>query len=210
MVNSQNVNIPFRFSFTGHLALLPLEGILQKNRATGHIWPLLCFPPILAAIMFGLISTTKPDTSFARLIGFQILLGAGLGSVTQNPILVVQAEFVHDPEAVSLVTSLMTFCQLIGSAIGLAANGAIFSGVLHSQISKLANVLSPDLQASILQSITFVSTLPDDLKGPVTEAYITAIDRVFLVAIVPTAVSVFVAFIIERKKISLKPNSDTT
>ncbi|GJJ12839.1 hypothetical protein Clacol_007084 [Clathrus columnatus] len=175
--------------------------------ATGHIWPLLCFPPILASIIFGLLSTVKADTSFARLIGLQIGIGIGLGASIQNPVLIAQAEFIHDPEAVSLVTSLITFCQLIGGAMGLAANGAIFSGVLHSQISKLSD-LSPALRASILASITFVQTLSDKLKEPVTNAYIIAIDRVFLTATVPTAISVFVAFIIERKKISLQQNGE--
>ncbi|GJJ12846.1 hypothetical protein Clacol_007091 [Clathrus columnatus] len=187
--------LPLLYQLRGHSAeksgldILPymISGVILSLiasaiiTATGHIWPLLCFPPILTSIIFGLLSTVKSDTSFARLTGLQIGLGIGLGASLQNP--------------------------LIGSAMGLAANGAIFSGVLHSQISKLSG-LSPDLQASILESITFIHTLSDKLKGPATNAYITAIDRVFLTVTVPTVVSVFVAFIIERKKISLRQNGE--
>ncbi|GJJ11493.1 hypothetical protein Clacol_005726 [Clathrus columnatus] len=180
-----------------------------------------------------------------------------------------------------------------------STNGAIFSGALHSQISKLAGNLPPDLRAEALESVTFILslyfsfhpielarpdlvylciggftvfymmmlrffkeklllsealpatifgimigpyganilnphtwgdgtyittniitlevmrltlamglfvigrllTLPDNFKSRVIEAYINAIGRVFFANIVPTVVSMFTAFVIERKKI---------
>ncbi|GJJ12851.1 hypothetical protein Clacol_007096 [Clathrus columnatus] len=212
------VQMPLLYQLRGHSAeksgsdILPymISGIITSltgsavTTVTGHIWFLIAFPQILAVVVFGLLSTTKADTSFARLTGFQILLGVGLGAGINNPTLIAQAEFVDDPEAASLATSLVAFCEVISSAINLAVNGAILSGILHSQISKLAGDLSPALRTMVLESITFVLTLPDNIRGRVIDAYITAIDRVFLASVIPTAVSMFTAFIVERKRISLK------
>ncbi|GJJ12904.1 hypothetical protein Clacol_007150 [Clathrus columnatus] len=182
--------------------------------ATGHIWFLMCLPQILAVVAFGLLSTTKPDTSYARLAGFQILLGVGLGAGINNPILIAQADLADDPEAAALATTLVVFSEFMASGINSAntptimtlesTNGAIFSGALHSQISKLAGDLPPHLRTEALESVMFVLTLPDNFKGRVIEAYINAIGRVFFADIVPTAVSMLTAFIIERKKISVQ------
>ena len=63
--------------------------------ATGRYWPWLLIGPPFAATGFGLLYTVTPDTPSAKLIGYQILSGVGIGFSFQNIMLAVQAEF-HD------------------------------------------------------------------------------------------------------------------
>jgi len=48
-----------------------------------------------------------------------------------------------------------------------------------------------------------VLVLPETLKGPVTHAYINAIDKVFVAGIVASALGGVMALLIRRSKISL-------
>lgn len=58
----------------------------------GYYWPFLVSFPTLMAIGSGLLYTIRADTSSPKLIGFQIILAVGTGSVMQNVIIAVQAD----------------------------------------------------------------------------------------------------------------------
>ena len=53
-------------------------------RATGHYKPFLIFAPWFASIAGGLLYTVDVNTSAAKLIGYQIILGFGCGASFQN------------------------------------------------------------------------------------------------------------------------------
>jgi hypothetical protein len=53
-------------------------------RATGHYKPWLIGGPWFTAIGGGLMYTVNAHTSFAKLIGYQIILGYGCGASFQN------------------------------------------------------------------------------------------------------------------------------
>jgi uncharacterized membrane protein AbrB (regulator of aidB expression) len=74
---------------------------------TGRPWPFLFGSPLLAGLGSGLIYwnlTTDPNTN--HLIGFQILLGIGVGGALQNVIIAIQAEYADEPAMVSQVCTL--------------------------------------------------------------------------------------------------------
>ncbi|KAJ3513191.1 hypothetical protein NLJ89_g3086 [Agrocybe chaxingu] len=86
----------------------------------GKPWPWLFFFPPLAAIAFGLLFTADQDLSFARIAGYQVLAGVGLGSATQNVVVVVQGHFAERPNLVPQATAAVTIMQLLGGALGLS------------------------------------------------------------------------------------------
>lgn len=57
---------------------------------THRYWYFLVFTPPLASIASGLLYTISPDTPNAKLIGYQILLGVGVGGALQNSLTAVQ------------------------------------------------------------------------------------------------------------------------
>lgn len=50
----------------------------------GYYWPFLVCGPFFICIGSGLLYTVRADSSSATLIGYQILLGLGVGTVMQN------------------------------------------------------------------------------------------------------------------------------
>jgi len=71
--------VPFMFSLV--LTVLVSGGIIQKQ---GLYWPFLVIGPLFAASGAGLLFTIDVNTSTAKLIGYQILLGFGVGMSFQN------------------------------------------------------------------------------------------------------------------------------
>ena len=71
--------IPLLISFI--LTTTICGGVVRK---TGRYWPFLIISVCITAIGGGLLYTIGPSTSNSRLIGFQILLGVGIGFGFQN------------------------------------------------------------------------------------------------------------------------------
>ncbi|KAG8816578.1 hypothetical protein FRC17_000269, partial [Serendipita sp. 399] len=88
--------------------------------ATGHYLTLLIVGPLISAVGAGLLFTITEHTSTAKLVGYQILFGSGVGMVFQLPIMAVQAEYAYEPELIPQASSLLTFLQLVGGVVGIA------------------------------------------------------------------------------------------
>jgi len=139
---------------------------------------------VLASIGGGLVYwtlTTTPST--AKLYGFQVLLGFGVGGAFQNTIIAIQAEYAHEPEMVPQATSLVTFAQLVGGIIGIAVAGTIFGNQLTTGFAKYAPNLPQDVALSVRQSVLVISTLSPEDKANVIKAYSDALGYVFILAI---------------------------
>lgn len=76
----------------------------------GYYWPFLVTFPVFMCIGSGLLYTVTADTSSAKLIGYQIILAVGTGSVMQNTLIAVQAD-IEDVNDVPQSTGLVTFTR---------------------------------------------------------------------------------------------------
>src|SRR5689334_10992669 len=51
---------------------------------TGRYWPFLCISPLLISVGSGLLYTLDANSGSGKEIGYQILLGVGVGGALQN------------------------------------------------------------------------------------------------------------------------------
>lgn len=216
--------LPLYYQVKGHspthsgIDILPfmISGVLMSFFAggvvtvSGCLWPFLFGPPILASVAGGLLFTISLDTPSPKLIGFQILLGAGLGAAIQNPVVVAQAQYAKAPNLVSQATSLVTFMQLLGSSIGLAISSAILSSQLVRKLNSVTPPLPPDIKAAVRESVSVVFTLPDAIRLPVVSAYVDAVKSVFLIIVATAAMSSLASLLISRKRVDIKATTGAT
>lgn len=107
------------------LAIVSLfTGIIAKN--TGHYYPQTVFGPLFGIAGASLLYFQKVDSSLGFQIGTQILLGLGIGTVIQQPILTVQAN-ISDRTLLAKATAFIVFAQRLGGGIGSSISGAILS-----------------------------------------------------------------------------------
>ena len=71
--------IPLLLSF---ILTTTIGGVVVRK--TGRYWPFLIISGCITAVGGGLLFTINPATSTSRLLGFQILLGFGIGLGFQN------------------------------------------------------------------------------------------------------------------------------
>ncbi|KAJ3924384.1 MAG: hypothetical protein NXY57DRAFT_356642, partial [Lentinula lateritia] len=159
--------------------------------------------PAIASIGSGLLTTVSISSGLGNIAGFQILVGVGLGCVTQLPVVVAQAEFVAEEDLVPQATSIVTFLQLLGSSIGLAAAGAVFSGELHRNLRSFP----PQLVQALLSSVKVIATLPNEDQILAKGAYLNTIDKVFILAVTTAGLASTMGLIIPLKRIKETPTS---
>ncbi|ORX33889.1 major facilitator superfamily-domain-containing protein [Kockovaella imperatae] len=164
--------LPFMISSV--IALAVSGGVAQS---TGRYWYSLIIGPILAAPGLGLLYSVTAETSSAKLIGYQIIAGVGLGCYFQNLLLAVQAEFADKIMWMPNAVGFQTFSQLAGAALGIGILNSVQSVFLNRELHRLA----PDAPFELVrQSVSAIYTLPEAMQPPVIEAYVIAISRSYI------------------------------
>ncbi|KAG8681399.1 hypothetical protein FRC09_017517, partial [Ceratobasidium sp. 395] len=120
-------------------------------------------------------------------IGYQIILGVGVGGALQNTVIAIQAEYAHEEELIPQGSSLVTFTQLVGGIIGIAIAGSVLANQLGKYLFLYAPELPSGIATAVRQNVSVIFTLPQDQQEPVIRAYLKALNSVFLIG-VPTGV----------------------
>ncbi|KAF8839236.1 ABC transporter [Paxillus ammoniavirescens] len=146
---------------------------------TGHYWTILTVGPVFSCVAGGLLFTTTESTSAAKLIGYQILCGIGVGSTIQNAFTALQAD--TDPESVSVCSAIASFMQILGGFIGVTIAGVVFNNQLRYNLT----VYAPDVEAGLVSAsvAAIYSAVPTNLRPGVVHAYVRSLDCVFITAV---------------------------
>jgi len=142
-----------------------------------------------------LLSQLHYETAFWYVGVSMFVLGAGVGMLMQNLVLVVQntTEVRH----LGVATSAVTFFRSLGGTIGVAVMGSILGTVVAENIKHGVGGLEPEQQLEAANTlgggtIPQISQLPDYLRVIVESAYGTGVGSVFLAA-VPLAIITLIA-----------------
>jgi hypothetical protein len=151
--------------------------------------------PPLAAVGLGLLYTITHNTPNARVIGFQILTGFGVGMCFQNGLLAVQAEYADRPDLLPQATGFVTFSQLTGAALGIGIVNTVQSIYLNKELRARA----PDVPFELVrQSTKAIYELPIEQQQPVIDAYIIAITQSLIPIIVAIGLGWIAALFVRR------------
>lgn len=192
------------------LLLLPLlVGLLVMSIGSGRYisqtgnyrW----FPlagTILVTVGLLLLTRIGAHTSLA-IVGLDILIfGAGLGLFMQVLTLVVQNS--APLKQMGVATSSVTFFRSMGGAIGASALGAVLTARLATEFPKYlpASALTQgDSVSGLIQSpaaLTALKRTNPALHEGIIQAYAHSIDRLFLVAVPVSVLSVIAALFIKQ------------
>ncbi|CCA66622.1 probable DHA14-like major facilitator; ABC transporter [Serendipita indica DSM 11827] len=164
---------------------------------TGRYIYFLRYATLVSAIGAGLLYTLDLHTSNAKLIGYQIIFGLGIGCALQNAIIAVQAEWADKDELIPQATSIVTFFQLMGGILGIAIAGSVFANQLRKNIAIFAPGLDPRIAEAVRQTLSVLEMLPQEVQGQVIQAYLRALNYVFIVAIPTSVLASISAFLIK-------------
>ncbi|WP_297370243.1 MDR family MFS transporter [Cryobacterium sp.] len=149
-----------------------------------------------------LLGTLQYDTNLILVGIYMFVLGAGLGMVMQNLVLVVQNSI--EVTNLGVATSAVTFFRSLGGTVGVSVLGSVLGTVVAQHIKDGIAGLNPADQAVAIKTlgsgvIPHVSSLPHTIQVVVESAYGSGVGTVFLLG-VPLAV-------ISLVMVALMPNA---
>jgi hypothetical protein len=169
----------------------------------GYYTPFMIAGSVLASIGYGLTTTFTPDTGSGAWIGYQILLGAGIGIGFQQPLIAVQT--VLDIDDVPTGASLTIFLQTLGGALFVAVSQNVFANKLVEYVAAYVPEI-PDPTFVLGLGATRVQEVVDPAFLPgVTLAFNNALTQTFMVFAGLSAVSILGAMFVEWKSVKGKP-----
>ena len=146
-----------------------------------------------------LMGTLDEHTSLVELGGFMFLIGAGLGMLTQNLVLVVQNTVAL--EDIGAGSSLVAFFRSLGGAIGVSVLGALLAA--HARIAIGDGLAARGIHSGGLggdgDRVPDVGSLPAPVADVVEHAYGSGVGEIFLVA-APLGVVVLIALSLMRER----------
>lgn len=125
---------------------------------SGLFVPLMILGACLVVVAAGLINTIQIDTPSKIWIGYQVLLGTGIGLIFQVPATVAQS--VVSLKDLAPVSSIILFSQTLGGAIWVSASQAGFVNRLIASLLSNAPGINPALVLATVTTDCGQSSLP--------------------------------------------------
>ena len=193
---------------SGLLTLPMIAGLLVSSVVIGQIisrtgkWKsYMVVGSILLIVGLVLMGTIDYDTNYVVLSIYMFVLGAGVGMVMQNLVLIVQN--VVAPAEMGAASAAVTFFRSLGGTAGVSVLGSVLGTQVANHIADKSQELTSAIMklgpagaalAKSLQSGTIpnVASLPQSVRVIVESAYGQSVAFVFLVA-APLAIITLVA-----------------
>ena len=190
-------NIPVLFSVV--LGTIGSGALVSK---IGYYAPFMLASTILTSIGAGLLTTFDLGTGSPRWIGYQVVIGFGIGLGLQLPLIAVQT--VLDMSEIPSATALMIFLQLFGAAIFVSVGESVLTNKLVSYISR--NVPGVDAVAAAGAGATNIrKVVPAEYLFGVLQVYNDALTQVFKIVLVMACLTTIGSVAIEWRSVKDKP-----
>jgi hypothetical protein len=149
--------------------------------------------PAVAAVGGGLLSTLDQGSSSGQWIGYQILLGIGVGACLTIPLML--AGVVVKAKDVSTSTAIMIFSQSIGGAFMLAAAQGIFQNELVRFLRQSVPEVDPLEILTLGASNEAARSIPVQFLGRILKSYAKALQHTFILTIPVAGVAFLVSLL---------------
>lgn len=146
-------------------------GVVQR---LGYYTPFMIAGSCLMATGAGLIITWYALSPTGAWIGFQVILGLGVGFTMQQPNLAVQV--VLPTPDIATGTALLAVCQTLGGAVFVAVGQNLFLSKFTSGLEALGSGIDPALVVSS-GATDLKQIVPADLLPQVLDAYNASLTR---------------------------------
>lgn len=175
------------------------------TRVTSYYVPMIIASSIIAPVGAGLLTTLRVDSESREWMGWQAIIGWGLGLGMQQATLAVQVCLPDDDISTGL--ALLYFAQSLGGTIFVTIGQIIFSHELVKNVSALDLPFIPSSLILHTGATELRNLVPTQYIQEFLVAYNAAITKVFITAIVTSALTILAGFTMEWKNIK-KAKSD--
>lgn len=150
--------LPYVLSVSVSAALT--GAFIQK---TGKYIPAVYLGLALLVAGTGLLISLGSEPEWAKIVGYQIVAGFGVGLNFEGPLLAIQA--VMGVEYIATATSTMGFVRTMSTAVSIVVGGVVFQNTMNQQYASLDAIFGPQVakeigSGNILANLGVIATLP--------------------------------------------------
>ncbi|KAI0148009.1 MFS general substrate transporter [Hypoxylon sp. NC0597] len=163
----------------------------------GYYVPVMIACPTIMAIGLGLLTTFKVGEDSAHWIGYQFLVGFGLGTGMQSAGLAAQA--VLPAPDIPTGVAMMFFAQQLGGGVFTSVGQNLLSSYMVDHVSEVPGLSPSDITSQ--GATDLVNNVAPEYRDGVRRLYNDALTRVFLCGMGVSLVAFVAAFFMEWKNI---------
>ncbi|TVY17154.1 MFS gliotoxin efflux transporter gliA [Lachnellula arida] len=168
---------------------------------TGSFVPWLIGGSIFSTIGSGLLYTLNTHSSSAHWIGYQAIVGLGIGAAIQVPIIAAQA--IAAPADLSSATAMVLFMQTVGGAFFVSAGNAAFSDTLIGHLPRYVPNIDPKTVVAV--GVTEIrATFPADVVPGIVQAYMDGLRVDYAIAIASSGIAVLISLLSQWRNLKGK------
>lgn len=146
----------------------------------GYYVPFMIAGGAIFTVGAGLLTTFDVNTPSSQWIGYQLLAGAGVGLIMQQPM--IAAQTVLKLEDVPTGTAAIVFFQSLGGALFISVGQNIFNNQLIAGIKEIAPEITP-MELLQVGATSLKTVFSEELMPKVLIAYNDALTTTYIVAI---------------------------
>ncbi|KAF2117287.1 putative efflux pump antibiotic resistance protein [Lophiotrema nucula] len=171
------------------LTQIVIGGIIT---VTGIHNPFLIVGPAISAVGSGLLMLLDEHSGAGRWIGFQVLLGIGIGFCLTIPLMLSQV--VVKTKDVSTATPIIIFAQSISSGFLLPTAQAVFQNKLLHALRDLVPQIDPMIVIAAGANSKAIESFPMSSMPGIIKSYDRALRSTFAIGIPFAGVALLVSF----------------
>ncbi|KAH7076944.1 major facilitator superfamily-domain-containing protein [Paraphoma chrysanthemicola] len=176
-----------------------ITGITIKK--TGKYLPLIWFGMFMMTLGFGLFIDFDVNSSWAKIIVYQIIAGIGVGPNFQAPLIALQS--LVPKRDIATATATFGFTRNLGSAISVVVGSVIFQNEMKKKQSQLVAVLGPETAASFGggaagANVGLIQRLPENEKFAARQAFSDSLSTMWILYVAFAFVGLGVSLMIGK------------
>lgn len=186
-------------------------GVFIKK--TGMFLPPIYFGMFMMTLGYGLFIDFDADSSWAKIICYQIVAGLGIGPIFQAPIIALQAHI--NPRDIGTATATLGFVRQLATSTSVVIGEVVFQNQMEKKARRLERVLGPKLAeqlggANAGANTRLIQQLPAAERRPVQVAFAQSLMPMWIMYTAFAGAGLLVAFAIRKKALSAKHEETKT
>ncbi|GAB7341532.1 hypothetical protein MBLNU457_7749t1 [Dothideomycetes sp. NU457] len=178
-------------------------GIFIKK--TGQYLPPIYVGFFLMTLGFGLFTNFYANSSWAKLILYQIIAGLGVGPLFQSPLIALQTQV--KPQDIATATATFGFVRNLGTAISVVIGQVVYQNQMVKQTSALRAALGDRVANALSGSgaganVQVIDSLPPAQKNIAQAAFADSLHPMWIMYVCLSGVGLLVSILIKRKTLT--------
>jgi hypothetical protein len=171
-------------------------------RKTGQYLPPIYAGLTIMTLGYGLFCDLDAESSWAKIILYQIVAGIGVGPLFQAPLIALQS--LIPPKDIAAGTATFQFTRNIATSISVVVGGVVFQNTISAQSGRLIAALGPQRAAQLGgfnagANVAVIDALPEAQKQVARDIFAESLHDMWIMYVCVAALGLLSSFLITRQ-----------